>query len=1127
MVTVADGRQQQTLCRYNDDDYRNCEINGAMNSYAGPVTFQFQTDGSNYNATTRFNQEFFGFRAYYYTGSDATNLKAMSTLLTGRVNNLLSESISSTLSKVAGLTHEYSFMCPVRNYTVFTCAKDPPCQSLCEEFYKCCAGFCVPIDEFGDPYPTTREVVMVRPELRYRLNSAVISDWTASSSRIMQFNAFPGRFTDHFNYSSSFANATLEVDLDSTLIMFHKDNIGKPVWRQNMTRTLCSLYNISLCAAYNSSNVDPDAINPDAALQLYSAFIDAFGSTNITVRKCRFRVTSNRAGFMTAAMRFDYKDPKKWPYDTDLPSILEEGWLMQPLQVQPRLCVADGSSLTMFAAGSFSTFTVHTRDRYSNPRILGGEVVNVLLISNSYSAPQQMAADVVNNGNGTYFVEYLLTKAGKYFLAINIMPLDQSAPKLVNDFISSEFNVQGSPFSIHVMSGPINVSTIAILGNMQSGAASFYLMHIVRIYDIYGNLASPNVAERLSVTVPHSLNTIPYQFPRTPSRFAAADIVALEAPGDFLLTWMPVMTGWHTMNIFLNLSNYNVHINNSPFPLFVAPAPIDASSSQGTGPLFDLSVLSASDRLVGTIILRDTLGNVRREAEFVNSNRFATSFRGIEISDCPYIQNTTLLEILKACPSLFIGNMSLSRACSSSNYLASNSKPSVINAFTLNGTVEHTLDRHDKLLAWLANTVRSNSCDQIARIAIDTASTLPRTVSPHRWTIVPPRNQITSLVNTSRKIFVTAEENEMKERVFGVSVACTAAGLYRVSVTVSNQMLQGLPHLLLVQAGSPETKLSQVYGSLLNRDRLDKPIHSGFLFAGELYDVHVFLRDRFGNFVWTGHRDMSVTLGELRGYKCPISSNCFPHSQLPNLAVSTTYATHQLIDTNDGTYVLLVRMPIPGQFDVNVFVVNGESRTVTGQSPYTVNVASGNYVLENTYVEGQGMISCGAGVICSFSVINRDKFKNLIVLPTAPATISHTCTLENCNITNGAFNAYVELFKVDELGSTVLLLSSADFKVSSEAGKAFANYKIQKAGQYSWNVLVHGRPVPGTPFRFSIFGGITSANTTIASGYGLVCAHPGFPSTFVIRTRDVFENFKTAGGDILEVGDVHSFFQQV
>jgi hypothetical protein len=1122
MVAVADGRRQETsFCRFSDDDYRNCEIKGAMNRYAGPVTFQLQTDGSNYNATTRNNQEFFGFRAYYYTGSDATNLQAMSTLVTGRMDAVLFESINRTLSDVAGLTHDFSFLCPVRNYTVFECVKEPPCNPPCPSDLSltCCGGFCVPFDDYGDPFPTTREVVMVRPELRYRLNPTIAPDWTGSMSRIMQLTALPGRFTEHYNYSNSFANAKLEIDLESKLLMFHKNDIKNSLWRQNMTDALCSVH--KLCTT------SPDAPSTDSVLQTYAAFIDAIAATNITVRKCKFSVTSTRAGFMTASMRFDYKEHKKWSYDPNLPPIYEDGWLLQPLPVQPRRCVADGSSLTMVAAGSFSTFTVHTRDQYSNPRILGGEVVNALLISNNYSDPQQLSADVVNNGNGTYFVEYLLTKTGNYFLAINIIPLGQIAPSKVNDVLSSPLSVLGSPFSIAVVSGPINADSITILGNMQSGIASFYLMHVVRIYDIYGNLASPNVAARLSVTVPHAVNAIPYQFPRTPSRFAAADIVALDAPGDFMLTWMPVMTGWHTMSILLNRSSINVHINNSPLSVYVLPAPIDASSSEASGPLFDMSVLGVSERLSGTITLRDAVGNVRKEAEFINSNRFAMSFRGIEISDCPYIQNTTLLDILKACPTLFDGNMTLSRRCSSSSYLAGNTKPSVINSFTLNGTTEHTVDNHDKLLAWLSNTIRGNSCDQIARIAIDTASKRPRKVPLQRWDIVPPKSGIAKLVNTSRKMLISAEENDLKERVFSITVACTAAGLYRVLVSVSNQMLQGLPHLLLVQAGSPEASTARVFGSLINTDYLDRPMHSGFLSAGELYEVNVALRDRFGNFVWTGRRDLSVTLGELRGYRCASSSSCFPHPRFASLQVSTSYALHRLIDSDDGSYVVQAIMPIPGQFDVNVFVLNGESTTIVGQSPYIVNVASGSYVLENTYVEGQGVISCGAGVICSFSVINRDRFKNLIVLPSTAASLSHTCTLQSCNITNGALNAYMELYKQDELGAALLMLSSADFKVNSEAGKVSVSYNIQEAGQYSWSVLVGGRPAPGSPFRFSIFGGITSANTTIASGYGLLCAHPAFPSTFVIRTRDSFSNFKTAGGDIMEVCTLQWLPEQV
>ena len=81
-----------------------------MNYDAGPVTVQFQTDGSNYNGTTRENQDFFGFRAYYFTGSDATNLMAMgltraggaSKLLTGRIDDILLQSVEDTLNEVAG-----------------------------------------------------------------------------------------------------------------------------------------------------------------------------------------------------------------------------------------------------------------------------------------------------------------------------------------------------------------------------------------------------------------------------------------------------------------------------------------------------------------------------------------------------------------------------------------------------------------------------------------------------------------------------------------------------------------------------------------------------------------------------------------------------------------------------------------------------------------------------------------------------------------------------------------------------------------------------------------------------------------------------------------------------------------
>jgi hypothetical protein len=1118
MVQVVDGKRQEgSFCRFSDDKYNSCGINGAINRYAGPVTVQFQTDGSNYNATTRFNQEFFGFRAYYFTGTDATNLQGMNRLITGRMDDILTNSISETLDNVAGLTHEFTFMCPVRNYTVLTCATHPPCNPACDQsLYACCGGFCVPTDEYGDPFPTVHEIVMVKPELLYRLNPAVAPGWTASSIHVVELKSKSGQFTQRLHFNNSFASASLEVDTKQNLLMFNLTDLNDPLWQKRMAGMLHNVHKVT--------NLNPNVPSAAAAFQIYAALIQSMRSTNATFRSCKFSVTSVRSGHMTASMRFEYKDNRNLPYNPAIPAIYEDWWLLQPLQVQPNQCVANGSSLTMSAAGSFSTFTLYTRDQYSNPKILGGDVVNSFLISmDNYAFPQQLAADVVNNGNGTYFVEYLLTKTGSYFLVINVIPSGQIAPTKVNDLLSSRFNVKDSPLSVVVMSGPINFDTITILGNMQSGVASYNLMHFVRIYDIYGNLASPDVAKRLSVSVLHSSNMVPYQFPRTQSRFAAADIASIDAPGlpgDFVLTWMPVMTGWHLMSILLNRSNINVHINNSPFSLYILPAPIDPSSSDAYGQLFARPVLTVSERLSGTLKLRDALGNVRKETDIISTSRFMTSFRGIELSDCPFIQNNTLLDILKACPSLFNGNMSISRRCTSFSYLTTNIKPALVDAFTLNGSISHTLDRHDKLLAWLANTIRANTCNQIARIAIDTALQLPRTVSRQRWEIVPPRDEIASLNNTSRPFSTTADFNENGERIFILAAACTAAGLYRVSVSISNELVQGLPHLLLVQPASPEASTATVFGSLLNIDFSGRAIHSGFVKATEPYEISVFLRDRFGNFVWSGKPDMHVELGDLYGYRCESIQSCFPAKRADDLKVSATYSNYKLIDTNDGAYTVHVTMPLTGQFDVNIFLIVGASKTLIGLSPYYVNVQSGNVYLENTYVDGQGVISCGAGVICSFSVINRDKFNNLIVLPSVAAPVSHTCTQQNCNISSTVFSASIELYKLEGTAPVLLMLSSANFKAMSEAGKASISYAIQQAGQYSWKISINDRPAPGSPFLFSIFGGITSPNTTIVSGYGLVCAHPGFPSTFVIRTRDSFSNFKTAGGDIVEVRPV-------
>ena len=107
------------------------------------------------------------------------------------------------------------------------------------------------------------------------------------------------------------------------------------------------------------------------------------------------------------------------------------GGLTDPLRSS-----AEGQGLESAVVGYPSTFTVFARDRFSNKRTLGREIVQVFIQPTNFGL-DKIPVLVHDRLDGTYYVEYNATIAGRYTMSISLLEQD----------------VAGSPFKIQVQKG--------------------------------------------------------------------------------------------------------------------------------------------------------------------------------------------------------------------------------------------------------------------------------------------------------------------------------------------------------------------------------------------------------------------------------------------------------------------------------------------------------------------------------------------------------------------------------------------------------------------------------------------------------------------------------------------------
>lgn len=168
-----------------------------------------------------------------------------------------------------------------------------------------------------------------------------------------------------------------------------------------------------------------------------------------------------------------------------------------PAAISPKTSYAKGPGLgsnDAGVAGIPSNFTVYSLDEYGNQRLNGGDMWTAVLSQHCKHFPSKatLHGHFTNLQNGSYYVEYMPTVSGRYWLAIVTANEQELASAVlpVAQIMASPLNIKSSPFSVLILSGQVSITNSEIVGNIFNTVSGFSSFFMLLVRDVFGNFAS-------------------------------------------------------------------------------------------------------------------------------------------------------------------------------------------------------------------------------------------------------------------------------------------------------------------------------------------------------------------------------------------------------------------------------------------------------------------------------------------------------------------------------------------------------------------------------------------------------------------------------------------------------------
>jgi hypothetical protein len=203
-------------------------------------------------------------------------------------------------------------------------------------------------------------------------------------------------------------------------------------------------------------------------------------------------------------------------------------------------------------------------------------------------------------------------------------------------------------------------------------------------------------------------------------------------------------------------------------------------------------------------------------------------------------------------------------------------------------------------------------------------------------------------------------------------------------------------------------------------------------------------------------------------------------------------------DHENGQYGLTFTPFTIGYFNVFVYI----NDVSVGESPYSLRVAAGEPFGPFSFAAGEGLRSSGVGERQFLVVRARDAGKNDI-------------TVGNARVT-GFLERHPDPYSPSDKEYDIEFTDNED-------GTYSGHYNATVSGDYSLFIRVDSKDILGSPFALRVHSGLIGPKTSVDTE-GIEDNSPvaGEPIRLLVTARDIFNNKKMQGGDMITLNFTHT-----
>ena len=682
-----------------------------------------------------------------------------------------------------------------------------------------------------------------------------------------------------------------------------------------------------------------------------------------------------------------------------------------------RASSAHGSGLRSSVAGSPASFGIIARDEFGNERAVCGDDFQVTL-----SGPEKPESGahvhglVSENGNGTYTVEYAVTTAGLYYIAVTLQGR----------------HISGSPFAMQTFPSAARSSHSLAFGSGLSRATAGKLteFHILA-KDTYGNAEHASAGGNFSVVL-HGAETLKAK-------------VTDSLTGVYVASYTPRKAGTYQVSVAYD----QLPIFGSPYNVVVAPGRAHAATSvvkcvDAGAPAKECAALVgiAGEVNAFTVTARDTSHNdctsggekveallmlparTGGESPLMRTLRERTRGGGVKVTvldlgDGSYAASYTLLPA---------GRYQLAITIDGQPINGSPFETLVTPGATCAGSSQLSGDGKDKAVAGQMATMLLTAVDCYGNM---------QTAGGDPWSVSLTRPGVTT---------VSARVLDKADGTYALSYNAAVSGLWQLHVMTGGAHADGSPFSVLIDPGPTDAHASIAVGE-----------GTSMAAIGETTTIMVRSKDHHGNDRGVGGDYVSATLTQG-------TTNSVVHARVR--------------DTRDGSYTLsyvLTISALPHDYLMAIRVNNAS----IGGSPFRVRARPGPTVCEETISIERP--KCIAGAVSEAPIFAKDRLGN--------------------QRTSGGdiFSASLELLADGGANESVQVGDNAD-------GTYRALWVVTRAAKHRLWISGTCGAIKGSPYEVDCTPAPLSVTHSQLHGPGASEGIAGAATKLDVLARDVFDN---------------------